>query len=838
MIDELREYIDRGFAVHLLGERSKAPIAGRGWSELPVATFDELKRKYRTGNNVGVRLGKPSKVDGLYLHVIDMDIRRDEYAKEAILALHDLFPKVDQMPVVKSGSGGQSRHFYFLCEEPFRSKKITHSANSFLDADGTKHWYWEIELFGTGKQVVLPPSIHPNGKPYTWLTPFDFDMLDLGIGPVLTVAEIPKAVEVDLPQDDDDLLSLLTPPKGLTLDEMVDVLEALPLDEWCEDRDGWLKTGMAIHHETSGDDEGFDIWCEWSANSSKFDRDDAWRVWKSFRNKASKVTMGTLLKAVKDSGLSYDQCIRKLEKATSYREALAVVAGYDFMPSEVSSLIPRLVDLAAKGGKPVTKKDAEKDLKQAVREANLKNIEKTCRSIEQWLADEVLRIHYRSGKNLISFNDKFWTFDEGCWIVPDQNIIGKHVTDVISQALGSSEDIAEPLRVAIRASGRGESMNAFANAIVGLLRKSCVVGGGDDPLGLCREIVPSVMNCNNTELWFDERSFTSKKHNPDNLFIHKLKVDYDNTAECPEWDKAIDRIFSDKEDREEVIRHLYELMGYILQPTRSHAMWLLFHGGGSNGKSFIVNTICALLGTKAWTAHNLADYSSGRNAHVEAGLVGKLLMVDDDFRKGALLPDDILKKFSEAKHTTANPKFGDEFNFKCRVTPIVLANHWPKTSDSSYGLERRAMVFDFTVRITNDEKDPLLEERIKKNELPGILNHCIAGWRRVMERGRFIEPESCVGAKSRWLRNRNAVSLFASEQLEITANDADRVPAIDLWATFYEWCDEENSGRKWGRNTFYDELTNLNGVTRHKVDGAVRFHGIRLKKLDSLVDLI
>lgn len=833
MLEQVREYIDRGFAVHLLGEKSKAPIAGRGWSELPVATYAELSRKYRPGNNLGVRLGKPSKVDGQYLHVIDMDIRRDEYKAEAIESLHNLFPNVDIMPVVKSGSGGESRHFYFLCSEAFRSKKLAHSTGSFTDEFG-KHWFWEIELFGTGKQVVIPPSIHPNGKPYSWLTPFDLGDLDIGIGPILQPGEIPKAVEVDRPEDDDDLLSLLTPPKGLSLEEIDDVLEALPLDEWCEDRDGWLKTGMAIHHETSGDDEGFDLWCDWSANSAKFDRDDAWRVWKSFRNKSSKVTMGTLLKAVKDSGLAYDQCLRKLDKATSYREALAIVAGYEFMPSEVSSLIPKLVELSARSGKPVTKKDAEKDLKQAVREANLKSVEKTCRSIEKWLADETLRIYYDHGKRLISFNDKFWTFTKGCWIVPDQNAVGKNVMSVIDQALGAGEEIAEPLRIAIRASGRGESMNAFANAIIGVLRKECVVGDSDDPMGLCRELMPSVMNCDNGELWFSKGDFTFKKHNPDNLFTSKLACDYDNTAECPEWDAALLDLFSDKDDREDVIRHLHEIMGYVLQPYRGHAMWVLFHGAGQNGKSFITKILCAMLGSRSWTARNLADYGKNSNAHIEAGLVGKLMMIDDDFKKGALLPDDLLKKFSESKPVTANPKFGDEFNFMCRTIPFILANHWPKTSDSSFGLERRAMVFDFSYRIPDGKRDDHLDQRIVKNELSGILNNCIAGWRRVMERGGFVVPESCQKAKSSWLGNRNAVSMFAGEELELGEG---KEFGLDLWSEFNRWANEENAGKNWGRNTFYDELSNLPGVEKRKIDNATYFFGVRLKnRLSDLLD--
>ena len=837
MLTNAKRLIEAGFAVHLLKERSKTPDMGEGWSKQDVMTFEQLKRKYRPGHNLGVRLGKPSKVSGMYLHVVDMDIRSDEYAAEAQSELSRLFPKHNTMACVQSGSGGASRHFYFLCEEPLRSKKVAHSRTNYVDKDGTKHWHWEIELFGTGKQVALPPSIHPSGKPYVWLNEFDFDLLDLGIGPIVDVSEIPKAVEIEREEDADDLLHLLTPPKGLTLPEIADVLDALPLDEWCEDRDGWLKTGMAIHHETQGDDEAFDLWCDWSAKSAKFDHEDAWRVWKSFGHRASKITMGTLLKAVKDSGLSYEQCWRKLEATASYRDALNIVASYDFMPSEISGMIPKLVDISNKAGKPITKRDVEKDLKLTIRETNLKNIEKTCRSIEQWLADETLRIHYAGGKHLISCNDIFWTFNEGFWTIPDQNVVGKKVMEVIDMALGSGEEIAEPLRIAIRASGRGESTNAFSNAIIGVLRKACVVGDGEDPLGLCKEVVPSVMNCKNGEVWFSKSGFTYKKHNPTNYFTSRLNCEYDNTAECPEWDRAVAQIFSDKPDAEDVIRHLYEIMGYVLQPYRGHAAWILFHGQGQNGKSFITKVLCSMLGTKSWTARDLASYGANRNTHLEAGLVGKLMLIDDDFKKGSLLPDDLLKKYSEAKQVTANPKFGNEFNFICRTVPFILANHWPKTSDSSYGLNRRTLVFDFTYRIPDDLKDDHLDERVIENELPGILNHCIAGWRRVLERGRFLQPVSCVEAKNRWLNNRNAVSMFVSEHMVITDNDNDKEHGIDLFNEFQMWCNEENAGKGWGRNNFYSELENFSGVKKRTINNAIVFCGLRLKnRISDLLD--
>lgn len=836
--DSIRILVENGFAVHLLKPRSKAPAMGAGWSTQSVLSVEELEEQYKKGQGFGVRLGAPSLIGDKYLHTIDMDIRVDEELDDALSELHGLFPDVDSFACVKSGSGGNSRHFYFLSDMPFSSKKLAHSKGFFKDEENRKHWNWEIELFGTGKQVVLPPSLHPEtGKPYEWLHEFDFDEL-IDPLPFVSSEDMPEAVSYSPGEGDkddgDDLLELLTPPRGLSLDEIRELLDALPADEWCEDREKWLTVGMAVHHETRASDEGFDLWSDWSAQSAKFDPEDSRRVWKSFRPKANKITIGTILKVVRDTGLDFDQCKRRLERTTSYRDALSIIAAYDFMPSEVSELTPELVRIAGESGRKIKLTDASKDVKLAIKEARLRTTDKVARSIEQWLADETLRLFFDNGRHLISFNGSFWVYDGGYWYRPDQNTIASKVIRVIEQALGAGDEISEPLRVALRASGRGDSMNALSNAIVGVLQKTRVLDNGEDPLGLCRQQVPSVMNCTNGELWFGKTDFSFKKHNPDHLFTHQLATEYDNTAECPEWDAALKKLFADKEDTDDVIRHLYELMGYIIQGQRNMAAWALFYGNGRNGKSFVSGVLMALMGHKAWASKSLADYSGSRNTHIEAGLVGKLLLVDDDFKKGALLPDDTLKKLSETKPVTANPKGSDEFNFICRTVPLILANSWPKTEDTSYGLERRALVFHFSTRIKEEEVDEMLKDRIIDNELPGILNHLVAGWRRLRERGRFLEPASCKRAKATWLNSRNSLAMFLAEHVDFSGDQNDRVPAQDVWQAFQLWGEADNLHSRWGRTRFYDEIASVEGVVSKRPSGIRNFYGLRLKNTDRL----
>jgi putative DNA primase/helicase len=59
---------------------------------------------------------------------------------------------------------------------------------------------------------------------------------------------------------------------------------------------------------------------------------------------------------------------------------------------------------------------------------------------------------------------------------------------------------------------------------------------------------------------------------------------------------------------------------------------------------------------------------------------------------------------------------------------------------------RRLMVLPFDRRFTDADRDPDLFEGIWANELPGVLNQALAGYKRVVERGgKFKRPSPVKG---------------------------------------------------------------------------------------------
>lgn len=639
--------------------------------------------------------------------------------------------------------------------------------------------------------------------------------------------------ETKLDDDDDGFLESIAaqPPLGLTEAEARDAIHALD-GEWFEQREKWLEVGMALHHEFDGSAAGFKLWDDWSRQSDKYVAKDMKTVWKSFRRTRSTLvkTMASVMKLIKATGVAFEQLRQKLAMIENYRSALEETGKYDLDGFEIETVVTIIQKKAKAEGFNAPAVVVKKAIRHARDEYLRKSENHKARILEDWLAGEAVRKSFGKQQHLLRFAKMFWYFDEGYWRIIDGEAVSHKVYKLVTETVNDPN--AEHLRASLLESGRADSLNALTNSVLGVLEKRSASDMTDDPMKV-REFPPeSIMNCGNGELVFHKKSIGFRDHVPDNRLTCRLSADYEPEAECLEWDKALERIFQGYPDRDEVIRHMHEVLGYIVQTTRNMAAWVMFYGSGSNGKTFILQVLQALMGGSGTINCSLGDFSGPtKSNHVEANVVGKMLLVDDDFKKGAMLPDDILKKLSEAKLMTANPKFGAQFNFVSRVTPVVLTNHWPKTSDNSYGLTRRALVFHFKNTISEQEKDIDLADRIRRNELSGVLNHLISGWERLQKRGRFDVPPSCEKAKALWLANRNVVAVYAAEKLEVTGNTNDVLEGSTIWESFKQWGIDENSGNKWGRNNFYSELEAIPGVHRFKTGhDTVGFKGLRMRE--------
>ena len=71
---------------------------------------------------------------------------------------------------------------------------------------------------------------------------------------------------------------------GLTLADLAAYVAKLPASD-LEGYSSWLKVGMALHHQTDGQKDGFLIWDGWSKASSHYDYQECREKWRTFGNR-------------------------------------------------------------------------------------------------------------------------------------------------------------------------------------------------------------------------------------------------------------------------------------------------------------------------------------------------------------------------------------------------------------------------------------------------------------------------------------------------------------------------------------------------------------------------
>lgn len=378
----------------------------------------------------------------------------------------------------------------------------------------------------------------------------------------------------------------------------------------------------------------------------------------------------------------------------------------------------------------------------------------------------VLRDHFAGGKHLMFCVDgQFWKYASRKWVRTSARQLQR-------QILATLERIPDRGR---------HSTSGLIGQVVTLLAAKVAVE--EDRLGFEGE-PPAVLNCYNGELWITDGGLDLRPHQAESYLRHCLEISYDSAAECPQYDAAVQKIFSKATDADAMVRHWHEFCGYLVAPRRIRAHIFVLLGAGSNGKTKLMQTVTKILGPALVAAVRIESLESNRFAI--GSLMGKTVVVDDDVRAGIKLPDGELKKISEPKLLTGEHKFGEQFNFVNRAVPVLVCNNVPSLADLSKGMLRRLMVIPFDRRFGRRSADPDLFMRIWDTELSGVLNRALQGMKRLQERsGNFENPIDVKRARRRWLKMANPLPAFLRDTCKDSADGFSWMK--ELYARYQQW---------------------------------------------------
>ena len=194
------EYNAEGFSVIPVRPRNKAPIPA-GWQRYSTtrATKEEMETWWRDtpDANIGIALGPANGTDGRHLFVVDQDVLKDDTGTPIRNEDSSFKEKGDIRgcpPTVSQTTGSGGKQFFYWAPLGYN---VGNSKPRPL-----------IDIKGFAGQVLVPPSIHPNGNNYAWdmdglsrdsIAEFPQDALDALLGERTRTAPSVNAVLAGVP---------------------------------------------------------------------------------------------------------------------------------------------------------------------------------------------------------------------------------------------------------------------------------------------------------------------------------------------------------------------------------------------------------------------------------------------------------------------------------------------------------------------------------------------------------------------------------------------------------------------------------------------------------------
>ena len=355
---------------------------------------------------------------------------------------------------------------------------------------------------------------------------------------------------------------------------------------------------------------------------------------------------------------------------------------------------------------------------------------------------------------------------------------------------------------------------------------------------------PMLLNCRNGVV--DLKTGKLHSHRREDLLTKVSPIDYDPDAKCPTWERFLARVFAaNAEDPNDagdldLIGFVQRLLGYATTGDVGEQVLPIMWGGGSNGKSTLLNVVREIMG-KGYAAKAPRGLLMARNSESHPTemmvLFGARLVIATESRRGQRLSEELVKDLTGGEAIQARYMKQDFFEFEPTHKLVLCTNHRPRIPESDDGIWRRVLLVPFRTKFWNPAKGEAGPDHLKRDntlmaklrqEYSGILAWLVRGcveW----QRNGLGAPQAVQDETATYREEEDRVAQFLGECCEVS-NAVGNTVLKDVYASYCRWT-EEAGGRAMNRNDFAADLRGHNIVVKNGSGNKVTCYGVRLRNV-------
>lgn len=268
-------------------------------------------------------------------------------------------------------------------------------------------------------------------------------------------------------------------------------------------------------------------------------------------------------------------------------------------------------------------------------------------------------------------------------------------------------------------------------------------------------------------------------HSPEYLFLTKIPVKFDPSADCLKIKEFLKEILDPSS-----VRVIQEWAGYCLYRKYFIKKAMIFFGERDTGKTTLLRLLSKFIGEKNISGVSLQRI--GTDKFATSQLYAKHINVYDDLSAKDVNDNGVFKIATGGGEITGEYKYGNQFQFYNHSKLTFACNTIPNVSDTNdEAYFNRWIVICFSKQIANPNPF-LFDELTTEFELSGFLNFALDGLFWILEKRSFSYQKDPDEIKAEMLKSSSPIANFAYDLLERGENE-DWISKQDLYSAFTDY---------------------------------------------------